>query len=77
MAFARISLDEGFYNTAHMYVPGASQYICESDDDIAKLPTDDTKITIGSRAMVIPTGEVYIFGPSKKWIKYKGVAIME
>lgn len=77
MAIARVSLDEGFYNTAHMYVPGASQYICESEDDVAKLPKDDAKVAVGSRAMVIPTGNVYIFGPSKTWIKYKGISIVE
>ena len=77
MAYARVKVEDSFYNTANMWVPGASQFICETEDDVEALPVDVNKIAIGSRAMVISTGHIYIFGPSKKWLQYKGIAMME
>ena len=68
MAIARITVADPFYNTADLYVEGTSQYICEEEADVAKLPTNG-KVAVGSRAVVIPTGEVYILGPTKGWIK--------
>ena len=77
MAFARVSVEDSFYNTANIWVPGASQFLCEEEADIEKLPTEPAKIAVGSIAMVIETGHIYIFGPSKKWLQYKGIAMVE
>ena len=53
-------------------------YIAEcndNEDDIKTLPVS-SKVGIGSRALVIPTGNIYMFSPSKKWVKYSGVSIL-
>lgn len=75
MAIAKISQADSFYNSANIRVPGASQYLCDSEADVENLPL--AKVAIGSRAMVIETGHIYILGPSKKWVQYKGIAMMD
>ena len=71
--WSRISEKPKYINNQGLTIKGASQYLCESEDDIATLPTE--KVVVGSSALVIPTGSVYILGPSRKWIKYNGVAV--
>lgn len=74
---ARVSIEDSFYNAANIYVAGASQFICEDEEDVALLPPKSDKTAVGSRAMVISTGNIYILGPSRGWQKYKGVSIIE
>ena len=58
-------------------IKGASYYICDAEDasdpDIKNLPTN---VGIGSKALCIYTGNIYMLGPSRKWVKYAGVSIM-
>ena len=72
--YAVVETKEDYYSNIGAIIKGASFFICEEAADVANLPT--VKVGIGSRALVIPTGEIYMFGPSKKWIKYAGVSIM-
>lgn len=74
---ARVSVEDSFYNKANIWVAGASQFICEDEEDVASLPAMSEKTVVGSRAMVISTGNIYILGPSKGWQKYKGVSIID
>lgn len=53
-------------------VLGATSFLCDSEEDIANLPVKG--IGFGSKALIIPTGEIYLFGPSRTWIKYGGVS---
>lgn len=71
--WAKISEKVSYLNKDGLTIKGASQYLCEEAADIDRLPTD--KVTVGSSAVVIPTGEVYLLGPSRRWIKYNGVAV--
>lgn len=77
MAYARTNIEDSFYNTANVYVPGASQFLCEEEADVQNLPKDPMKIQVGSRALVIETGNTYIFGPSKKWLLFKGITMID
>lgn len=75
--YAAVSTQNGFYNEFGDKIKGATYFICDSQDDsdpdIAKLPTN---CGVGSRALCIYTGHIYIFGPSKKWVLYKGVSVL-
>lgn len=71
--YAVVETKDDYYNALGARIKGASFFLCEEAGDIAKLPT---KVGIGSRALVIPTGEIHMLGPSRKWIKYAGVSIM-
>ncbi len=71
--YTAVETKDDYYNTLGVKIKGASFYLCEEEGDITKLPT---KVGIGSRALVIPTGAIYMLGPSRKWIKYAGVSIM-
>lgn len=44
---------------------GICEYVCDSPDDIKKLPFCD----MGSTCIVISTGEVYILNGSNEWVK--------
>lgn len=74
--YAKLNVQSNYINELGTDIIGASYYLCDADDDadISILPT--TGIGIGSRALVIPTGHIYMLGPSRKWILYKGVSIM-
>lgn len=53
-------------------VKGASTFVCESEADIANLPTKASEVSVCSKAIVIPTGDAWLLGPSRTWIKYGG-----
>ena len=72
--YANVETKDDYYNALGAKIKGASLFLCEEEGDIEKLPT--SKVGIGSRAVVIPTGAIYMFGPSRRWIKYAGVSIM-
>ena len=74
--YSVVETRDDFYNALGARIKGATFYLCDSEDDadIEKLPTE--RIGIGSRALVIPTGHIYMLGPSRKWILYNGVSIM-
>lgn len=72
--YAAVDTKEDYYNALGAKIKGATFYLCENEDDVSKLPTD--RVGIGSRALVIPTGSIYMLGPSRIWIKYAGVSIM-
>lgn len=73
MAFSKIKDGGVVISSYGVKIPGASSYICEGDDDIPNLPTTEV---IGSTCLVIPTGDVYILGPSRTWQLYKGISIL-
>lgn len=73
MAYYKVAQGDSFYNSHSQLTKGASQFLCEEVADVAKLPGADT-LTPGSRAVVIPTGEVYVLGPTKGWIKSSVIA---
>lgn len=63
----------GYIDSLGTTVAGASFFICDNDSDIENLPK---RVAVGSRALCIPTGNIYMFSPSKQWVKYKGVSIL-
>ena len=50
---------------------GIKEFILDSAADLNKLPTN---IKIGSSALIIPTGEVYMLNGSRKWVVVGGDA---
>lgn len=73
--YAKLNSEKNYINELGVEVLGASYFLCDSDEDIKDLPTG-SNIGIGSRALVIPTGNIYMLSPSKKWVKYSGVSIL-
>ena len=71
--YAAVDTKEDYYSALGAKIKGATFYLCEEEGDVNKLPKT---VGIGSRALVIPTGVIYMLGPSRKWIKYAGVSIM-
>ena len=71
--WSSISEKPAYINNQGLTIRGASQYLCENDDDVATLPTE--RVVVGSSAIVITTGSTYILGPSRKWLKYNGIAV--
>lgn len=61
------------------------KFICDSEEDIAKLPKDGIEgsiegssddlinrpCSIGSTALVCSTSEMWILSPSNEWVKFK------
>ena len=74
--FTKLDVKSNYINELGTSIVGASYFLCDAEDDadVATLPT--TKVGVGSKALVIPTGHIYMLGPSRKWILYKGVSIM-
>lgn len=79
--FTRVEVKDSYTTEFGGEVLGASFFLCDADindkgedPDIENLPT--SKIGVGSKALCITTGNIYIFGPSLKWKKYKGVSIL-
>ena len=72
--WSKISEKPKYINNQGLTFKGTAQYLCEAEADVASLPT--TNVAIGSSAIVIVTGSTYILGPSRKWLKYNGVAIL-
>lgn len=48
-------------------VYGLKEYIVDTPDDIAQLPTNIPKIKVGSTALVISTGELYMLDSAGVW----------
>lgn len=82
--WAKINKENPFYTDLGIKVDGASYFLmdCETStdesgaiviEDVNKLPTN---VGVGSKALHIQTALVYMFGPSKKWIKYNGSSIL-
>ena len=72
---ANLNSEKNYINGRGVEIIGASYFRCDNEDDVATLPVS-AKVGIGSRALVIPTGSIYMFSPSKKWVKYSGVSIL-
>lgn len=48
-------------------VYGIKEYVVDTPADIAALPRDPKKIKIGSTALVISTGDVYMLNGGYQW----------
>ena len=73
--YAKLNSEKNYIIGLVVDIIGASYFLCDNEDDVATLPVS-AKVGIGSRALVIPTGSIYMFSPSKKWVKYSGVSIL-
>lgn len=71
--YAAVDTRDDYYNALGARIKGATFYLCEEEGDIQRLPKT---VGIGSRALVIPTGKIYMLGPSRNWLPYAGVSIM-
>lgn len=49
---------------------GIKEFVLDSEDDIKDLPVH--KVHIGSTALVIPTGNIYMLNGEKKWVVVGG-----
>lgn len=100
MAIARVKAHNITINSLGLSVPETSYYICDSKEDLDKLPTDPINAAAGSIAVVLgyklPDGvtdinkdkskwndgygegasEAYMMGASGKWIRYKGISMI-
>lgn len=47
-------------------LPGVKEYFCDTEADVKFLPKD---AEVGSAALVIETGEVYLINTKGKWKK--------
>lgn len=83
--YSRISKEDNFYTELGAYVEGASYYLMDCEprtdesgaviiDDVERLPV--VGVGVGSKALHIQTGLIYIYGPSQGWIKYNGSSIL-
>ena len=73
--YAKLNSEKNYINNLGVEIIGASYFLCDNEEDVANLPTGKD-VGIGSRALVIPTGNIYMLSPSKKWVKYSGVSIL-
>lgn len=73
--YAKLNSEKNYINELGVEIAGASYFLCDSEDDVEQLPKG-RNIGIGSRALVIPTGNIYMFSPSRQWTKYSGVSIL-
>ena len=73
--YAKLNSERNYINNLGVEIIGASYFLCDNEEDVANLPTGND-VGIGSRALVIPTGSIYMLSPSKKWVKYSGVSIL-
>ena len=76
--YFKIAQDNPFYNDHSILVKGASQFMLESDDDVASLPgkDGDNKVSVGSKAICITSGKGYVLCPTLGWTEFKGSAVM-
>lgn len=49
---------------------GIKEYLLDSPQDIEKLPTN---VRVGSSALVISTGDLYIFNGNEVWVPFAGI----
>lgn len=53
-----------------------SEFICDDESDLVNLPTNKKKFTdkltcsVGSKALVVETSDMYILSPNNEWIKF-------
>lgn len=80
--WAIVNREKDYTSGAGIKIEGAITFLCETVDDVLTGPNSLTEyakktadVGIGSSATIIETAEVYIYGPSKKWLKYGGVSI--
>lgn len=50
---------------------GIKEFILDSEDDVKDLPTHK-KVHVGSTALVIPTGTLYMLNGSHEWVEVGG-----
>lgn len=50
---------------------GIKEFILDSEDDVKDLPTH-SKVHVGSTALVIPTGTLYMLNGSHEWVEVGG-----
>lgn len=51
-----------------------AKFVCDTEADIANLPTEKNKIYPGSTAVVAETGNLYILNASYSWVLFKAAA---
>ena len=80
--WAIINREKDYVNSAGLKIEGASEFLCETTADIFEGPNcladyarKNKDVGIGSSATIIETAEVYIYSPSRKWLKYGGVSV--
>ena len=45
-----------------------AKFVCDTEADVASLPTEKNKVYPGSTAIVATTGNVYILNASRQWV---------
>lgn len=50
---------------------GIKEFLLDSEDDVKNLPVDP-KVHVGSTALIIPTGTLYMLNGSRQWIEVGG-----
>ena len=51
---------------------GIKEFILDSAEDVANLPTNIPKIRVGSTALVISSGDLYMLNGDGKWVLIGG-----
>ena len=51
---------------------GIKEFIIDSAEDVANLPTNIPKIRVGSTALVISSGDIYMLNGDGKWVLIGG-----
>lgn len=51
---------------------GIKEFIIDSAEDVANLPTNIPKIRVGSTALVISSGDLYMLNGDGKWVLLGG-----
>ena len=74
--YARVKQKGITINNVGMAIPEASYFVCDGVEDILFLPTDPKDASAGSVAVALDTGDVFMLSPSKKWVKFPGVATL-
>lgn len=46
-----------------------TEFVCDSEADVANLPTDKQRVFPGSTAVITATSEVYMLNASYRWVK--------
>jgi hypothetical protein len=54
---------------------GIKEFILDSEDDVKDLPTHK-KVHVGSTALVIPTGTLYMLNGSHEWVEVGGKGVV-
>lgn len=48
-----------------------AEFLCETDSDVAALPTQKGKCAVGSKAFVLSSSKTYILNNNNQWVVYK------